>query len=377
MIEMRPVRSEADKRRFYRFAFRVYRDDPNWVPHLWPGKKDYLDRKSAFFSYGEGGFWLAMDGRRLVGTIGTAVNHARNREMGWKAGTFGFFELLPGRYDAAAAMWDFAGEWCRQRGLDELHGPYSFSGEDDHGFLVQGFESMPAIMMGHNPPCYPEYAERYGFETIHENQAYRFDLSSIEYNLDNLPAAIHAIAGRCLRRHGPGVVRNPDMQDWDREVERLWAVYNRAMDVLPEASATELSEFRAQADALKSVIDPQLVLLAEVDGQVAGFALGLPNINEALHAARGLRRPWDYVRFALAQRRIQSASFKIMAVDPAYWGYGLESVLFLRMGQAILERGYAWIDASLTGANNPQTNKLLQRCGAYVYRRYREYRLKL
>jgi GNAT superfamily N-acetyltransferase len=377
MIEMHPVRSAAEKRRFYRFAFRVYRDDPNWVPHLWPGKKAYLDRRAAFFSYGEGEFWMALDGHRLVGTLGTAVNHSRNREMGWKAGIFGFFEVLPGRYDAACAMWDFARDWCRTRGLDELQGPYSFSGEDDHGFLVQGFDTSPSIMMGHNPPCYPQYAERYGFTKMHENQAYRFDLESIDHDLTRLPAAVHAIAARCLARHGQDVVRTPRMKDWENEVDRLWAVYNRAMDVLPEASATELSEFRAQANALKSVIDPQLVLIAELDGQAVGFALGLPNLSEALRHAHGLRHPWDYLRLALARRRIRSASFKILAIDPAFWGYGLESVLFLRMGQAVLERGYTWIDASLTGEANPQTNRLLQRSGAYVYRRYREYHLKL
>jgi hypothetical protein len=35
------------------------------------------------------------------------------------------------------------------------------------------------------------------------------------------------------------------------------------------------------------------------------------------------------------------------------------------------------MDASLTNELNPQTNKLAPRLGAYVYRRYREYRVRL
>ena len=142
-IHILPVQSQADKKAFYKFAYRVYRHDPNWVPPLWPQRKEYLDKKAAFFSYGEGDFWLAKDGQEIVGTIGAAINHSRNRDKGWKAATFGFFEVLPERYDAAKAMWDFACGWARQRGMEELQGPYSFSVDADPGFLVEGFRACP------------------------------------------------------------------------------------------------------------------------------------------------------------------------------------------------------------------------------------------
>ena len=70
-------------------------------------------------------------------------------------------------------------------------------------------------------------------------------------------------------------------------------------------------------------------------------------------------------------------SFKILAIDPDYWGYGLEAVMFLEMGKAVLRKGYTWMDASLTNEFNPQTNKLAPRLGAYVYRRYREFTVRL
>ena len=375
-IAIHSVKTEAQKREFYKFAFRVYRNDPNWVPHLWPGKKAYLDKKAAFFTFGEGDFWLAKDGNEIVGTIGTAVDHARNRGMGWKAGIFGFFEVLPGRYDAAQAMWDFACEWCRQRGLDELQGPYSFSGEDDHGFLVEGFDTAPSILMGHTPRHYFEFAERYGFAPIHDAVAYRVDLAGDASDLDRLPAAITRIAERARGRHG-GSVRVPQMKDWDVEVEKLWQVYNTSLAVLPEFSPMELASFREQAAGLKEIIDPELDYIAEVDGKPVVFSLVLPNIMEALKHANGLQYPWDYLRLAAAMKRITSGSFKIMAMDPTYWGYGLDSIMYLEMAKAVVRKGYTWVDASLTGEDNPQTNKLLARVDAFIYRRYREYRLGL
>jgi hypothetical protein len=371
------VQTETEKRSFYKFAFRIYKNDPNWVPPLWPQRKEYLDKKAAFFSYGEGDFWLVKEGRDIVGTIGTAVNPSRNRDKGWRAGTFGFFEVLPDRYEAARFMWDFACDWCRRKDLDELQGPYSFSADGDPGFLVDGFQTLPSIMMGHNPPYYPEFAEKYGFEKLFEGLAYRLDLKYYDYNVENAPEILHQIAARARKRHGETIIRSPQMKDWDFEVDKLHAVYNKSLAVLPEFSPIELAEFRSQALGLKDVMDPELIFIVEVDGKPAGFALGLPVLTEALKYANGLQHPWDYVRFALAQKKIKGVSFKILAIDPEYWGYGLDAVMFLEMGRSVIRKGYTWIDASLTNESNPQTNKLAPRLGAYVYRRYREYRIKL
>jgi GNAT superfamily N-acetyltransferase len=173
------------------------------------------------------------------------------------------------------------------------------------------------------------------------------------------------------------VVRSPLMKDWETEVDKLHAVYNKSLVVLPEFAPMELAEFREEALGLKDVLDPELVFIAEVDGKAVGFALGVPNLPEAFKYANGLQHPWDLLRFLLARRRIKGVSFKILAIDPDYWGYGLEAVMFLEMGKAVLRKGYTWMDASLTNEFNPQTNKLAPRLGAYVYRRYREYRLRL
>ncbi len=378
-ITIHPVQSKADKRAFYKFVFRVYHDDPNWVPHLWTQRKNYLDKQAAFFTYGEGDFWLAKDGDEIVGTIGTAIDHPRNRDMNWKAAHFGFFEVLPDRYDVAQAMWDHACQWAKARSMNELIGPYSFASNDEQGFLVEGFDYFPPIMAGHNPSYYPQFAEKYGFHKSEFGDwvAYRIDLATIGFDMNNSPEILRKIAARAIQRHGSISVRTPRMKDWDAEIPHLYEVYNTSLAVLPEFSPMELAEFKSQAEGIREIIDPDLVFIAEVDGKAVGFALGLPNITEALKHANGLQSPLDYVRLLLARRRIKSACFKIMAMDPQYWGYGLDAIMYLEMGKAMIRKGYTWVDASVTGETNPQTNKLLARVGAHVYRRYREYRLKL
>ncbi len=101
----------------------------------------------------------------------------------------------------------------------------------------------------------------------------------------------------------------------------------------------------------------------------------MPNLMEALRHAGGLRYPWQYLQLARAQRRITGVSFKILAVDPDFWGIGLEALMFREMARAVMRKGYTWVDGSLTAEDNPQTNKLARRLGARVYRRYRIVRL--
>jgi GNAT superfamily N-acetyltransferase len=96
---------------------------------------------------------------------------------------------------------------------------------------------------------------------------------------------------------------------------------------------------------------------------------------EAFQRCGGLRYPWQYAQLAVAMRRIRSVSFKILAVDPAYWGLGLEAWMFQRIGEVVLDLGYEWLDGSLTGETNPQTNKIVLRLGGEEYKRYRAFLL--
>jgi GNAT superfamily N-acetyltransferase len=367
------VQSRADKRAFYTFAWRVYRDDPNWVPHLWPQRKGYLDGKASFYEYGEGEFWLARRDGRVVGTIGTGINHARNAALGARQAIFGFFEVFPDGYEVAAALWDHACEWGRARGMDELHGPYNFAVNDDPGFLVQGFDTTPAIMMGHNPPYYPEFAERYGFHKFLGSMAYRRDLTNLGPNLEHVPPVLLRIVERARAHLGPDVIRTIRMADLDAELERIRTVYNKSLATLYGFSPLTPAETREIGEMLKPLADPELVFLAEMEGKTVGFALGLPNIQEALIHANGLRAPWDYLRLMRARHHITGASYKVLALDPDYWGRGIDALLYYEMGRRLIAKGYTWVDASLTGEDNPQTHRLATHFGAVVYRVYRQY----
>jgi len=159
--------------------------------------------------------------------------------------------------------------------------------------------------------------------------------------------------------------------------ERARRIYNRSLAILPELTPIEEREWHWEAKKLRPLIDPDCAFFTQVDGREVGFGLGLPDINQALLHCNGLRYPWNYFHLWWHSRRITGLSFKIMALLPEYWGRGLDALIYLEMGRAMLRKGYQWVDLSLTGEDNPMTNRLATRIGARVDKRYRIYELEV
>jgi GNAT superfamily N-acetyltransferase len=106
-----------------------------------------------------------------------------------------------------------------------------------------------------------------------------------------------------------------------------------------------------------------------------GWFPGLPNLNEALIDANGLRRPWDYARLWWRMRQpYESMTIKSVLVLPEYWDTGVALLMFDEMDRRARAKGYRWADLSLTSEDNPRTPQLAERMGARVYKRYRVYR---
>ena len=125
----------------------------------------------------------------------------------------------------------------------------------------------------------------------------------------------------------------------------------------------------------RELADPDLILFAEVDGKSVGFFPGLPNFNEALIHANGLRYPWNYARLWWEMRKpLKSLSVKSVLVLPEYWNTGVAVLLCDELARRARAKGYQWADLSITGAENPNTVILGEHLGAKIYKRWQVYR---
>src|SRR5512136_1121517 len=149
-LSLQRVVSDADRRAFLSFPHQLYREDPNWIPRLWPEQMDWLCRRNPFFEQGDGDWFIARRNDQVVGTIGVATDHNANRVQGRKWGIFGFLEFVEDE-QVFQGLVERAKEYLRLRGATHMVGPRSFGESDFPGLLVGRYDCPAALMEGHTP----------------------------------------------------------------------------------------------------------------------------------------------------------------------------------------------------------------------------------
>jgi len=371
-LEILPIRTAKERRIFLTFPWRIYRDDPLWVPPLLPERARTIDpERGAFFKRGEAEFFIAWRDGIPVGTICAAEDRPTNAARQMRECVFGFFECIEDD-SVAEAMINHVIKWAEQRGLNALFGPFNLDYEDSYGVLIEGRDRPPALLCGHTPPYYQHFMERFGFQPARgDNLAYAIELD------EDTPATqrLFRLADR-VRRRGRVTIRGADLSRWEDEVDRVHHLLNTALAHLPDHIGWHRDALEGLLKPFRNIVDPDLILFAEVKGEAVGWFPGIPNLNEAFIHANGLRYPWDYAKLWWHMRRQPDClAVKSVLVAPQYWNSGVSVLLFAELGSRAKAKGFKWLDLSLTSEDNPHTPILAERMGAQVYKRYRVYRL--
>jgi GNAT superfamily N-acetyltransferase len=372
-LSIQPVVTRRDLKRFVTFPWRIYRDDPNWVPPLIAGQMDKLTPgRNPFWEHAERALWLATDAGKPVGTIAAIIDHDKNRALGQTVGSFGFFEC---RKDAAAArlLLDTAAAWLTGRGMTVMHGPYNPGANDEVGLLVEGHDTRPALMEGHTPPYYIDLVEAAGFHKLWDTVAWLSVIPPQAQRVEDvIPPKLLRTAQWAASR-SQARLRPVDLAHWEAEVAVACQIYNAALAHLPNWVPFPEAEFQHLSASFKPLVDPALAFFAEVNGEPVAFALTLPDLNEALQHVNGRLWPLGALKLWWHSRHLRRATFKILMIRPEFRGRGLESLLTTETARAIFARGFREVDMSLTGEDNENMQWMMAGLGLQVYRRYRVY----
>lgn len=367
-ITIRPVRTKRDRKLFIEIQWMMNRDQPAWVPPLRMDRWKLTDReKNPFYQHAPTEFYIAERDGVPVGRIGAIVNHNHNREHGESMGFFGFFESVNDP-SVSKALLDSARAFVKQHGATEFRGPVTPSVNDEYGLLVDGFDKTPAVLMSYNPPYYASLLEAYGLRKVKDLFAYLMDQETV-YS-DRLERA-----NRLVReRHGLEI-RPISMKRFDEDVELLKEVYNRAWSKNWGAVPMTDDEIDALAADLKPVVVPDLVLYAFKQGKVVGFALSLPDINQALRFNRsgglvtGLWHLWS------KKKHIDTVRIIALGTLPEYVNTGAAGVLFYETAVRAKRLGYRYGEASWVLEDNLPMVKSAEALKGVVSKRYRLYQM--
>ena len=161
-----------------------------------------------------------------------------------------------------------------------MRGPVNPSTNYECGMLVDGFDSSPMVMMTYNPRYYPGLLEQVGLPKSKDLFAYLSNANTIEMK------KIDRVADKVLKTTGVRV-RPINMKDFQADVERVWEVYRAAWAAQLGVHPHDARRIFPAGQGDEEILKPDLVLIGEVGDRVVGFALALPDINQALKPANG------------------------------------------------------------------------------------------
>jgi len=370
-MQIDQVLNKKDMNQFIRFPWKVYQGNPNWVPPLISEIKFILSNKNPFFRHAEAACLLARKNGEVIGRIAAIVDRNHINIHHEQAGFFGFFECRP-EPDIAQKLLDAAAAWLRARDIVTMRGPMNPSTNDECGFLLEGFDSPPMIMMTYTPAYYLNYMEQCGLVKAKDLYAYISVIRDVSAGrrLEKLASAI--------KTRIPGlVVRPANMKNFQKELEAVKEIYNSAWSRNWGFVPMSDEEIESMAKRLKPLIVPELLIMAEINDSPAGFFMAVPDYNQVLARLNGKLGPVEIVKFLLYRRKISDIRVLTMGVKEEYRKKGIEGLLYLESFKAAMKKGYERAEMSWVLEDNELMKKGCEVMGGKLYKKYRIYEKKI
>ncbi|MDP8240769.1 MAG: hypothetical protein P9X24_16905 [Candidatus Hatepunaea meridiana] len=363
------MKSNRDRAEFIRFPYRLHKKHPAWVPPLISEIKSSLDiQKNPFYEHASIELFQAHRDNKVVGRIAVIIDQNFIEVQGEQIGQFGFFDCIDDQ-DVAEALLNHAAKHLKDNSMRMMLGPTNPSMNDELGVLIDAFDIPPAIKMIWNPSYYPALFEKAGFEKAMDLFAYTMSKDEASERLIRL--------GKAILKRTKVDLRKINMKKFDQEVKALLDVYNSAWsDNWGFVPWTE-AEFEHGAKSLKQVIDPDIVLVAEVNGKPVGFSLALPDINYALKHINGRLFPFGLPILLWHSRKIDRIRILILGVIKEYRGRGIDTAMYYETFRISTDKGYQSCEMSWILEDNEPMNRAAKMMGAKKYKTYRLYERRL
>lgn len=368
-------------REFVRVAWKLHRGDPYWTPPLDAdllgskllGTKGLLTAEHPYHGHAEVTHWIAWRGDEPVGRISASIDRFFNEFHGTNLGFFGFYDCIEDA-GVSAVLLDAARAWIAERGMDAMRGPgeYGNATHERQAVLVDGFDTPPTVDLTHNPRYYGPQLEAYGLRKVMDYHAYHLDVQA------PVPARVHAIANAVRARHPEVTTRVADISRLQEELRLVVHIYNEAWSANWGFLPISDEEADAVADALKPIIDPQLVRFAYVDGEPAAVFGAFPDPNYALRPRWKWYGDSDLVRIArlfAVRRHIPRVRLMFFGIRPDYRKMGIDVLLYDELSAYAQPKGYQECDISMLLETNDLILRASDSMGATCYKTWRIYEM--
>lgn len=368
-MHIRPVATKKDLTAFIDLPYRLYRDDPIWVPPLRSEQRGQFDpRHNPLLDHCEWQLFLLEQDGLVTGRIAAFIDLLAVDFWMERIGLFGYFECPPDP-QAADLLLSAACNWLQQKKCTSMRGPWSFVSQE-WGLVVEGFEPSPVVMAPYNPPYYELLLTGFGLAKVKDLLCWYINAAD-GYKV---PARILHLTDKIQKRYNI-TIRELNMKRYDEEVNIIIELANSTIIDNWGYSPVTHAEVEAMARDMKQVIQPKGVLIAEDSaGKPIGFAIALPDVNELLRGLKGRMFPFGFIKLLTGLPRLQRYRMFALGVTPEYQGKAIDSLLYRALHDRIYTAGM-WMEINYVLEDNWPMVNAIKKLGATPLRRYRIYEM--
>ncbi len=307
-ITVRPVVTAADRKAFIALPYRLYANDPHWVPPLKSEVAGQIDpKKNGWFSHAEAQLYIAERAGKVVGRISAhldtlALTMPADKGFGPGVGFWGMFEAEDAA--TATALIAQAEQWLRGKGMTRAIGPCSLSIWEEPGLLIQGHDHSPTVLMGHHLPQYRGWIEAAGYAPVKQLVTYDLDITR------DFPPIVQRIVA-AGEKNARIRIRRVNKAKFADEAEIILRILNDAWSDNWGFVPLTQPEVDDVGKKLKPLVFEDLIRIAELDGEPVAFMITLPDMNEPLKPMGGSLLPFNWLKLLLWLRAPKARTMRV------------------------------------------------------------------
>ncbi len=368
-LRIETVNNFKDFQRFYKFPFRLYKDDQYWIPPFWMEYKDFFKTRNPFWNHSECKLFIAMKKNNVIGRIAAIIDYSFCENNNKKIGYFGFFECIDD-FKVANSLFLTTQNWLNHKGITIIRGPIDGRIDIGCGFLYSGFNSTPCLLTSYSPEYYITFVERFGMEKIRDQFSYNIDLTK------PIPKKLKEKAQKCSKS---GVKIRPFSRLHTRKELKWWIelflqTFSDHWGYVPVSIEEVKSRFGVKQ--LRWIVDPKLFLVAEIDGVPVAYLWSTPDYNQIFKNMDGKLGPIQIFKFLLKKNRLNKGKLHFIGIKKECRNQNIASYLNYETLLEMKKRGYTSAEAVIDEGNDiAQTTIAIT--GAKVIKKFRVFEKKL
>ena len=344
-VEIKKVSSRSELKKFIRFNYELYKENPYSVPDLYQDVLNTFNvEKNPAFEFCEAQCYLALRDGKIVGRVAAIINRRANETWNRKVVRFGWIDFIDDM-EVSRALIEAVKAWGREKGMLQIEGPLGFTDMDPEGMLIEGFDQLSTMATIYNHPYYPLHMEKLGFGKAADWVEWKI------YIPDAIPEKHQRISDIIQRKYNLHIRKYTDKKEVIKTGigRKIFELINEAYAPLFGFSKMTDRQIDDYVNQYIPVIDLRMVTVVEnADNELIAVGISMPSMSKALQKAKGKFLPfgWFHLLKALKWKHSKVLDLLLVGVRPDYQSKGVNALLFTDLIPIYQEMGFEYAESN-------------------------------